>query len=42
LELKIAVAEKEGQFGNTERLPVEAVTRGMVKTQLAKKTTCML
>jgi hypothetical protein len=43
--LRIAVAETRRQFGNPEeeeRLPLEAVTRELAKTQLTKKTKCVL
>jgi hypothetical protein len=38
------MAEAQGQFGNTkagERLLLEPVTRGLVKTQLIEKTMCV-
>jgi hypothetical protein len=38
---RVGVAEARGQFGNpeeVERPPLEAVTRGLVKTQKAEKT----
>jgi hypothetical protein len=40
----MAVAEERGQFGNPEegeRPPLEAVTRGLVKTRLTKKIKCV-
>jgi hypothetical protein len=39
------VAEARGQFGNPkeeELLPLERVTRKLVKTQQAEKTECVL
>lgn len=41
----IVVAEAQGQFVNTregKRLPLEAVTRGLGKTQFTEKAKCML
>jgi hypothetical protein len=41
----IAVVEAQEQFGNPEewdRLPLEAITRELVKTQLTEKTKCVL
>jgi hypothetical protein len=40
---RIAVADARGQFGNPEkgeRLPLEAFTRRLVKTQKTEKTYC--
>jgi hypothetical protein len=42
--LRIFVAEARGQFGNPEEgdLPLEAVTRGLVKTELTEMNKCVL
>jgi hypothetical protein len=42
--LRTVVAEVQAQFRKTEkgeRPPSDAVTRGLVKTQLTEKTKCM-
>lgn len=39
------MAEVQGRFGNPverERLPLEAVTKGLVKAQLTEKIKCVL
>jgi hypothetical protein len=41
IKIRIAVAEAREQFGNPDKgelPPLEAVTRGLVKTQLTEKT----